>query len=386
MPISFNNYQPGTPEQVSPYANLISNALRNYQSAVGARYAPQKTQADIFSKEFAPLAQIASSPLALAMLPEQRKQMADLISHLLQQTGSQGGAGGGLAALFGGSQQGQDQGSMQGQGSQQGSDMTNQAGGGNSMPQVGNSGSSAPGLPSTNFQQGAEEKVTAPYAEQLHPPGTTFNAGGEALTTPTGNITTQSQTTLDSIANLKDFVPDYLKQAKEFTTPNGSLFNRIKSGAAAVSERIGADKIGKLISKDPGLEGRWHNLEQEKSRLGVVAQHVFPSTNSKEGYEAHMKMLELRPTDNYDSFSKRISQFMADLNTAEKNAKRAMNPGTSYNVNPKSKNIYGPTEAVSSELKNPTGTFRDGIEKVKNIGGTTFHKIKGKWMPYLGDQ
>ncbi len=378
MPISFTNYQPGTPEQVSPYANLISNALKNYQNAVSAKYAPRTAQANIFNKEFAPLAQIASSPLALAMLPEQRQQMAQLISQLLQQTGSSGGGGGGiLSSLFGGGQD-QVQGGNMPSSDNVGGGMT-QTGGGGGTPAGGSNTSQTPGLPSQNFQQGAAQKVTAPYTEQLHPAGTTFNAGGEALTTPAGGTVTQSQSTLDSIKNLKDFLPGYTEMAKEFTTPQGSLFNRIKSGASAVAGRVGADKISKLLSKDPELEGRWNNLVQEKNRLGVIAQHVFPTTNSKEGYEKHMEMLELRPTDTYSSFSKRISEFMSDLDKAQKNAKQAMNAGSGYNLNPESKEVYGLSNKASEK------PFKNGVEKVKNLNGATFHKINGQWRAYLGD-
>lgn len=381
MPISFTNYQPGTPEQVSPYANLVSNAMKNYQSAVASRYAPQTTQADIFNKEFAPLAQIASSPLALAMLPEQRQQMAQLISQLLQQTGGSGGSSNGIASFFRGGQN-------QGQGGVIPSNNANNISQGeNGTASIaGGTSSQTPGLPSTNFQQGAAQKVTAPYSEQLHPAGTTYNAGNEPLVTPAGNVVGGSQETLNSIANLKDFVPNYAEQAREFTTPQGSLFNRIKSGASAVAGRIGANTLSKALSKDPDLEGRWNNLVQEKNRLGVIAQHVFPTTTSKEGYEKHMEMLELRPTDTYKSFSKRINQFMSDLDTAEQNAKRAMNAGKSYNLNPESKNIYGPSNAVSNEMKNHQSALKGGVERIKNIGGTTFHKINGQWVPYLGDQ
>jgi hypothetical protein len=39
MPISFTNYQPGTPAQTSPFADLLKNAMAAYQTGVKSRYA-----------------------------------------------------------------------------------------------------------------------------------------------------------------------------------------------------------------------------------------------------------------------------------------------------------------------------------------------------------
>lgn len=39
MPISFTNYQPGTPAQTSPFADLLKNAMAAYQTGIQSRYA-----------------------------------------------------------------------------------------------------------------------------------------------------------------------------------------------------------------------------------------------------------------------------------------------------------------------------------------------------------
>jgi len=43
-----------------------------------------------------------------------------------------------------------------------------------------------------------------------------------------------------------------------------------------------------------------------------------------------------------------------------------------------------PANKVSSNAASPA--LKNGVEKVANDGGTTFHKINGQWVPYLGDQ
>jgi len=377
MPIPVLQYQPGTPEQVSPYANLISNALRNYQSAVSARYAPQTTQANIFSKEFEPLARIASNPVAMAMMGDQGQGIMNAIQQLLSQNGgiSSGGISGGMTG---------------GVGSTNTSNLGSTGGGGgvgNNPSTIGND-SQEPGLPHGNIQQSAAQKALAATHQQLNPPGITSNVGGEALTTPAMGTVSDAQTTANSIANLKEMIPAYFDQGYEFTTPKGSALNRFRSGASAISERIGAKPISKILSEDPDLAGRWNNFETEKSRLGVLAQKVFPTTNSKEGYEKHMEMLELRPNDTWKSFTQRRDKFLEDLDIAEKNAKKAMNAGSSYNVNPESKNIYGPSNAISNEMKKPmkpTKKLRPGTQDTKNINGAIFDKIGDKWYAYLGE-
>lgn len=104
MPFTFNNYRPSTPEQQNPFNAAISQAFKSYGQGVQARYAPQAAEADIFSKKFLPLAQIASNPTAMAMMGDSGRGVMQMISQLLQQGhGTQnGGLFGGGAAQYGG--------------------------------------------------------------------------------------------------------------------------------------------------------------------------------------------------------------------------------------------------------------------------------------------
>ncbi len=40
----------------------------------------------------------------------------------------------------------------------------------------------------------------------------------------------------------------------------------------------------------------------------------------------------------------------------------------------------------SAPVQTDKNNIKDGVEKVVNDGGTTYHKINGQWVPYLGDQ
>lgn len=44
MAFTFTNYRPSTPEQQSPYGNLLQNAIKNYQASLGAQYARPNLQ------------------------------------------------------------------------------------------------------------------------------------------------------------------------------------------------------------------------------------------------------------------------------------------------------------------------------------------------------
>lgn len=48
--------------------------------------------------------------------------------------------------------------------------------------------------------------------------------------------------------------------------------------------------------------------------------------------------------------------------------------------------VVGNGNAPASNKSANKPALKDNVEQVKNIGGTTFHKINGKWMPFLGDQ
>lgn len=90
---TFFDYKAPTPEQANPWNSVLSKALEQYQGITKAKYARPQAEADIFAKKFGPLAQIATSPLAQYMLPEQRQQIIGQLSQLLSQNSGMGVGG-----------------------------------------------------------------------------------------------------------------------------------------------------------------------------------------------------------------------------------------------------------------------------------------------------
>lgn len=92
MTFTFSQLPIGTPEQTSPWNNLLANSLKNYQHILSAKYAPQSKEADIFAKEIAPLAQLAANPNFKGFNPETQAQISKRVSDYLSKAheGAQG--------------------------------------------------------------------------------------------------------------------------------------------------------------------------------------------------------------------------------------------------------------------------------------------------------
>lgn len=79
----------GTPEQTSPFNNLVHNALKTYQQQVHAKYAPEMMEADIFSKGIGPIATLAASPNFTGFNPEVSKMLGDYIGQYIAKSHGQ---------------------------------------------------------------------------------------------------------------------------------------------------------------------------------------------------------------------------------------------------------------------------------------------------------
>ncbi len=367
-------------EQASPFADLVKNALGTYGQAVNARYAPQMTQAEIFNKEFAPLAQIASSPLAMAMLPEQRQQMAALISQLLKQTGAPGGGmpvGGGLGALFGGGAQ-QPTGGATGGG---------YAGGtGGMVPSGGGQASSGynPLVPQAggDLGQGATAKVTAPYQAQTQPAGTTYydpNSQG-FYSAPTGGRVDQAQATMTSYNNLKELIPSLLEESKKFE--NKSLELK-RAGISQTLHSYGLGGIGNLVSDNPELAGDYNNFIQDINKAGIVLQGIYPASHSQESYNQHMAMLSFDPSkDTYKTYRERLQKLLEDSSIAYKNAQQQAGGKGGFNLSqaPEVPNLQSgnsPNMAPPPKMQNYTNEEVPGDQGFISINaGDKFVKMK----------
>jgi hypothetical protein len=86
MTFTFSQARPLKPQEVNPFANLVSNALHGYSQGMKAAYLPQEIEADIFSKKLGPLATLATTPMFL-----QNPQFQEALGNMIMQALPYGG-------------------------------------------------------------------------------------------------------------------------------------------------------------------------------------------------------------------------------------------------------------------------------------------------------
>jgi len=295
-------------QQASPFGNLIQNALSNYTNAVQAHYAPKLLQSQIFGQQFAPLAQIASSPLALAMLPDQRQQMVSLISKLLQQTDAPNANS--LAPTQNNSSV-QNNPILPSTNIQQGG--SPDAPNANSLPPTQNNSSvqNNPNLPSPNIQQGAQQKMTGTYAEQIHPPGMAYiTLDGRQMVPPTIDNVAQAQKAITSIDMISKLMPQIKSDGQEFTAPESKL-DTMRSGISTVLNKWGLP--GEIVSDDPDKAGRYTTYKAEVTQAADLLKLIFPNAQSTSLFNRYEDMLAQHPTDSGKAYTDRMDKIVNEL-------------------------------------------------------------------------
>lgn len=271
MPFTALDYPILTPEQTNPMAGVISGLMRGAKEApqmtkslYEAKYAPQTIQADIFGKEFAPLAAIASSPLAQAMLPEQKDQMLQMIAQLLKQNSNFGGQPG------------------------QAGFQSSSGQGGSYNPIVNNSVSTAlrggassntstdPSTPQNGTSTGTQlaARTVAPGSEQLHPAGTVFfdpTTGKEYSQASAGLIET-SQKGLTAIRTALPQLQDIAKKSKEFLNPGSDL----STGASQIAGWLSKHDPSALFGMGEGGKGY---VRQAEKAAGIDPEKISRHTD-----------------------------------------------------------------------------------------------------------
>ena len=325
-------------QQASPFGNLIQNALSNYTNAVQARYAPKLLQSQIFGQQFAPLAQIASSPLALAMLPDQRQQMVNLISQLLQQTGSPGAPSAPNANSLAPTQ---NNSSVQNNPNlpypniqQTGSPGSPGAPNANSLAPTQNNSSvqDNPNLPSQNIQQGAPQKTTATYRQQMSPPGIAYiTLDGRQMVPPTIDNVAQAQKAITSIDMISKLMPQIKSDGEEFTAPESKL-DTMRSGISTVLNKWGLP--GEIVSDDPDKAGRYTTYKAEVTQAADLLKLIFPNAQSTSLFNRYEDMLAQHPTDSGKAYADRMDKIVNELQTQIRpSIQEQMGSTGGYNLN-----------------------------------------------------
>ena len=258
-----------TPEELNPMSHLVSNALKNYKALVGAKYAEKEKDADIIGKSLTPLANIATSPLGNAFLPEQQDQLRAYISSIIprqqgqQNAQAQPGMMDKLKQFLHMQQQGNTpmgQSGMQ----QQGSTPMGQSGTQPGMPQQGmvdeNGQAPSTRTPSQNeVRQGAINQATAKYTEAPHGENARLTENGQikALTPTAEQISKASDFTITE-KNLDKSLDTYTQMQKNL------LSNRVATEAGKIHARL-------YNAMPKGLKG---DFESYADKLGAPSRDL----------------------------------------------------------------------------------------------------------------
>jgi hypothetical protein len=347
------NYQASRPEQQSPFGNLLSGALKSYSAQQKAKYLPQELQADIIGKSVAPLAQIASSPLASAMIKQQKQQMLKYISQVMQ--GAQGGqpqqeqAGvfdnvpvlGNLSKMISHYVSNRPDLHQPEEGSQESGNSSNQN--------------------SNQMEVGFANKAVAPAFENPHAPGTVLlnDNNQPSSVTATAEQIAHAQKTLSAIQQANPALKKIYELAKPFSNDLEGYAKRISS---------------KLSSKNPGLSNQWNQL--------VGQQNILKSQFQKLGMseEDAAQEVKFKKNENADVYINRLKNDMSTYreqgNVAAKQTAKGFDLGQKNEV---------PGNALPKE----SGTLMvdsEGNEKYVPDDKVDFYIKKGASIKNIGNE
>ena len=259
MTFTFTQARELKPEQVNPFANLISKAVQGYGQGVQAAYMPRKMEADIFHKQISPLAMLASSPYFSSLHPQQQQQIAGYISQMLSKQGM--GGQGGMGQMPGMPGQG---GAMGGQGGMMGGQQM-----GNEGQNPGNGGedSLVPENPGKHF--------TGKLTESPYSGGTAHRGSqGETIYAPTGGGVQKGLDVLTEAKGLEKLFNEYSKIAPKVGGAGG-----FKRDLSYIASGIGKTNVpySQKISEFLGgstLSNEAASAEAYKAQMGPALRAI----------------------------------------------------------------------------------------------------------------
>jgi Surface layer protein A domain len=379
MPMPLLNLPQLSAQQVNPYSGATQQALGAYSQAVKAKYMPQQQQAEIFQKQFGPLAQIASNPVAMAMMGDQGKGVMSYIQQLL---GGQNAGGGNTANPTNGLAQAGI--------STSGGNPAIGAGGGTPMPPsqtgrtnayaydkngnniVGNpetdtgQGSTAqpstPGAPVRNFGQGnlgqnIVQKVTAPYQEPQH--DKPYQQNGQVLDPATAATRESSQKIMRAVPAVRPLVEKLDDEAKDLLS-NGRWFKLLSSAIATGSdaagipslvelqENGGLDKFLKTLGITPEYYGKWVQFQKDQDDVAGRLNEINNYGENIPGKQTASSQVTPTILENYSQYHKRMQTELKKLDYNYDLAKQFTSSG--FNATP-----GAPMEAPANPFKQPPG-------------------------------
>jgi hypothetical protein len=334
MTFTFSQARPLKPQEVNPFANLVSNALQGYGQGMQAAYLPQTIQASIFNKTISPLATLAASPFFSALNPMQQHQIADYISRSLEGLGVFN-QGGNAKAPNGG--------------------ITQHAQQGNGVPQERPGDFNPPPNPD-EIEEGLApgepgEHFTSKFGESSYKPGTVHKTkSGNVVSTPTGTQVERQQAILSGTTKLGKLYEEYITLGKELADAGivRTDLSRLAGGAGKIAGKgvekfLGGRGLAEKAAKFEDLKGK---LKQGLKETNTISQDELD------------RQLDFRGGESGKAFEKRSRETINYLNKLASSGKNILSTG--FNVSSKLPAI--PT-VKSSEKKGGTS---EHIKKYMN--------------------
>lgn len=414
--------------QMNPFHQALQTGLENYQNNMKTAYMPYALQADIASKQAYAnnysrqiAAQALSSPAAATMSND---QIGNLLK-MVQGGGNQGstvglpgqsnGPGGGLIDWFkslgqGGQaspqmnnmqqpsapQQGGSSGVGNNSGYEYNADGTNKVG---TQTDIDNAAGNPPDNYAGNAAAVTNQNVGNQPTQPITPAQVANNIRNRAQLQQTGNVMTgqgkgvgegtsyvdpQTGNTYSSLTKSNAGPTQASILATQRVAPYiGNLSENYKNSfGLAHSVQAGLEGLGSFLSggkiKTPHLSSFQQTTADRKAASeGLIRDFALNATGGNR--EALEEMLDNVPGESPSNYNKRLQWLYHSFESRDKAGRDALLKGIRLDPaaakTPEGRQSLSASTAVSSSK--PTE---------KNIGGTTFHKINGKWYPFLGDQ
>jgi len=440
MQLPVENFPILTPGQMNPFHQALQSGLENYQTNMKTAYTPYALQADIASKQaYAQnlqrqiAAQALSSPAAATMSNDQITNLLNMIQgggsqgQMVGLPGQSNGPGGGLIdwlkSLGGGSQTA----------NQAAAPMASQSPANNNPAPMQQTGSTGSGVNSGYSYNPDGTNTVASPAEQkaVADKDTGFETDDNSTNNAANNTNQTSPISPQQVANnlrLRSQMQQTgnvmtgggkgVGQGTVYPDPvTGDMYSSLESKNVAptqasilATQRV-APYLGNLAENYEKSFGLAHSIEAGVEGLGSFITGGHMNTPHLSAYqqttadrkaasealirdfalnatggnrEALEDMLQNAPGESPDSYTARLKWIYNSFKTRDKAGRDALLHGIKLTPSavstPAGRNILAATtnNTVKPTANSPT---------VRNIGGTTFHKLKdGKWYPYLGDQ
>ena len=334
MAFTFSQPRRMNPEESSPYNNLLSNALKSYQQQVSARYAPQREQAEIIGKGIGPLAQIAISPLMTGMGPAQQQQMLEYISKIM------GGMnqGGGMPQMGGGMGQPQQGGGLldnirQMFGGGQPQQQPIQQGMVSPEQQPSNQGGNEYGLlpgAGRGVQGGAAASAVAPLTSSPIKSGVTYQnpETGEVLSAPTGETTSNAQSSIVNIKNAEPVLKNLVKEAKPFLEKGGALGLKASQAAGELRKLGVSDHITNLLGGTK-LANKYAKFTSSQAKSVDKLMKIYQLPANVEAQHTVEKIITPQKGEDEKGYEQRINKELSDFSGQVKRNKNVLGSGIS---------------------------------------------------------